>query len=164
MSAFSAQTGEIYHTDCLIAVNGDNGLWIRMKRILVIEDNEPDLMMLHFAMSEAGASVTLDVIEDGGQARQRLTVDAAPAELPHLVLVDMNVPKADGLALVQHIRRCEWLRDVPVVIWSSTRFRHDLEAAQALRIDGFLVKPSDLAGWNDLVRQLLAVLNGGRCE
>ncbi|MBL8210221.1 MAG: response regulator [Bryobacterales bacterium] len=129
-----------------------------MKRILVIEDNEPDLMMLQFAFSEAGITVVLDVIEDGGMARERLKSDYQPAELPHLVLVDMNVPKGDGLRLLEHIRCCGWLHEVPVVVWSSTRVPRDHEAARAFHVADFLVKPADLDGWNQLARQLAALL------
>lgn len=129
-----------------------------MKRILVIEDNEPDLMMLQFALTEAGVAVVLDVVEDGSMARERLKPDCQPAELPHLVLVDMNVPKGDGLLLLEHIRRCGWLREVPVVVWSSTRVPKDLEAVRAFQVADFLIKPADLEGWSQMARQLATLL------
>ncbi len=130
-----------------------------MKRILVIEDNEADLLMLQFTLNEAGLAVTLDVIEDGGGAKERLKADSPPPELPHLVLVDMNVPKGDGLLLLEHIRCCDWLREIPVVVWSSTRVPRDFEAVSAFQIAGFWVKPADLDGWNTLALQVAALLN-----
>jgi DNA-binding response OmpR family regulator len=130
-----------------------------MNRIIVIEDNEPDLMMLEHALGEAGVAFQLDVIDDGLEARTRFEeLDHTELPIPNLILLDLNVPKVDGLVLLQRIRESRRLCEVPVVIWSSTRSSRDLMTAQALRIADFVVKPADLAGWSQLARQLRSIL------
>ncbi|KAA0252303.1 response regulator [Acidobacteria bacterium ACD] len=108
------------------------------RRVLVVEDNEQNMELVEFLLEEAGASVEKAV--DADSLRSRL-----PAPPPDLVLMDMNLPGADGLSLVAEVRdRAAWAA-VPVVALTALAMRGDRERILAAGCQGYVAKPIDVA-------------------
>lgn len=125
--------------------------------IVVIEDNEADVMMLEMTLTQIGVPVAIRSIADGEEAHR---FAEKPADTPpDLILLDLNLHKTDGVSVLARLRKNEQLKNVPVVIWSSTRAPRDQEAVAALGVTEFLVKPSTLEGWAALGRRIQALLS-----
>jgi CheY-like chemotaxis protein len=131
-----------------------------MPTIAVIEDNDSDIDLLELALAVTGAAWRIHAIRDGAAARE--FVLAAPATKPQidLVLLDLNLPKVDGFALLSLIRAREWFQSIPVIVWSSTRSSADYAQVTALGATDFWFKPANLQDWRSVAERLHALLEG----
>ena len=114
-------------------------------RILLVEDNSDDEFLALRALRKMGFKDVL-VARDGRDAISRLHgVDtangSAPADLPQFVLLDLRLPKLDGLEVLRKLRGDERTRDLPVYILTSSEDPHDKEVCQELGVRAFLPKP-----------------------
>lgn len=123
--------------------------------ILLIEDNEADVVLLEYALERVSADIAIQTISDGEAARDYLATLDAP---PRVVLLDLNLPKVDGLTLLAQIRRTPALKDVAVVVWSSSKEPASVRTAQDLGVVDFLLKPMDLAEWLKLAVTVCSLL------
>jgi len=126
-------------------------------RILMFEDNVPDVYLLREALKAAGVEFHLTHISDGEQALRFLEDRAAEAP-PDLVLMDLNLPKIDGQVLLEHIRGSPGLERVPVMVFTSSESPADRRQASALGVDHYLTKPPDLEQFmrvGEMIRELL---------
>ena len=115
-------------------------------RILVIEDNSADVFLLGRALDKQARRFELTSLADGDAAlafirREGAYVDAA---IPHLILVDLNLPKRDGTDILREIRCTKHLVGVPVCAWSSSQSRRDQDLLAELGVARFITKPSGL--------------------
>jgi CheY-like chemotaxis protein len=128
-------------------------------RILMFEDNVPDVYLLREALKAAGVQFQLTHISDGEQAIQFLSAaGAGRAAAPDLVLLDLNLPKIDGHALLERIRGNERLERIPVVVFTASESPRDRQEMAALGVDHYLTKPPDLEQFmqvGEMIRQLL---------
>ncbi|MCW5979968.1 MAG: response regulator [Bryobacteraceae bacterium] len=120
-------------------------------KILVIEDNPGDVELLRLALAGAGLDCELTVIDDGGDA---LTFAASSAVPFDLAVLDLNLPKNDGLEILEAMRANPVLSDMPVALLSSSSSPREQARLEAFRIGRYLTKPSDL----DAYLQIGAVL------
>lgn len=131
-----------------------------MPTIVVIEDSQADIMLLEQAFKEAAVDCRIRSISDGAEARDYIQTLSSHSQRPDLLLLDMNIPKIDGLALLAEVRHSADLRDIPVVVWSSTRGPRESAAASKLGVTDFVVKPVTLAGWTELACRLSDLARG----
>lgn len=118
-------------------------------RILIVDDNPADVEFVRYAFSQMPSWVieTL-VVDDGEKAMHYLQRIGAyqHAPLPHLILLDLNLPKYSGVDVLRFIRQSQDLRDLPVIVLSSSP--HDVSRERLgegkLEADGYLTKPPDL--------------------
>ncbi len=125
-------------------------------KITVIEDNEPDVLLLEMALERAGLSYTLTTLRDGAEARNYFC-SVAP-DVPDLILMDMNLPKVDGMALLSLKDQCSSLAHVPVVVWSSVRSEQQIKKLESFQVERFITKPASLEEFlliGKLVRELI---------
>ena len=122
--------------------------------ILIVEDDPNDVLFLTRAFKKAGVRQDLRVVRDGEEAIEYLAGEgqfrdrgAFPA--PCLVLLDLKLPKKNGLEVLKWLRRQEEYRDLPVVMITSSDHNGDREAAENHGVEAFLVKPVAL---DDLIR------------
>src|SRR5215468_7838728 len=90
--------------------------------ILLIEDAEPDVFLVREALRQAGLEFNLSVVDDGEKAIDyidHLDQDGA-VECPNLVLLDLNLPKRTGDQILEHIRKSQRCKHVPVIIVTSS--------------------------------------------
>ena len=125
----------------------------RPARILLVEDNEADVRLTREALREAGDGVRLSAVGDGEQALAYLRRQAGFAEAPRpdLVLLDLNLPRKNGLEVLDEMRSDEALAVIPVIMLTSSAARQDVEAAYAHGANAFVVKPQDLDSFMDLI-------------
>lgn len=127
-------------------------------RILLVEDNPGDVVALRRALKRT-SPVTELVSVDSAEAALRQLGDN-PGEVFGLMLLDINLPKMSGLDLLAKLRSEAWLQNTPVMILSTSRSRRDVEAAFAIGIDGYLVKPAEADDYYRLGRLLTSSWEG----
>lgn len=112
-------------------------------RILVVEDNPNDVELLRMALEEADLDCDLTVIEDGGDALEFVRGRAA-AEAPDLAILDLNLPRRDGVEVLNGMRSNPALSEVPVAVLSSSALPRERARVEALHVRRYIQKPSDL--------------------
>ena len=115
---------------------------IHKPRILIVEDNPGDILLFRVAVSEAGIECDISEIHDGGAALD--FVRKQTEELPDLVVLDLNLPKASGKEILAEIRARSAFNPIPVVIWTSSNASFDKAPLEALGVARYLLKPPEL--------------------
>jgi CheY-like chemotaxis protein len=128
----------------------------------VIEDNPDDLSLIQGALEGVGLQHDLIHLSDGEQALDfvRRKGEYAEAAPPHIVLLDLNLPKVDGIEVLQGIRASEHFREVAVIVVSTSRSARDRIRLEELGAEMFWSKPLDLNGFLDLAEIVKAVAVG----
>ncbi|MFZ5655803.1 MAG: response regulator [Pseudomonadota bacterium] len=129
------------------------------REILLVEDNPDDVELTRLAFDEAKIANQLAVVGDGAEALDYLFArgrfaDRDPAELPSLVLLDLNLPKVDGREVLQAIRAHEATRSLPVVVLTTSTEPFDVEATYALGVNSYIQKPVDFEQFVWAVKQV----------
>lgn len=123
------------------------------KEILLVEDNPDDAELTRIAFAEAGGDYHLRVVPDGAQAVAYLR-GCTTAELPALVLLDLNLPKLNGREVLQAIRAESTTRNLPVVVLTTSAEPFDVDKVYALGANSYIQKPVDFERFVDVVRQI----------
>jgi two-component system response regulator len=118
------------------------------KLILLVEDNSSDEKLTVLALEECGIANDIVVARDGAAALDFLAAtgpysDRNPNELPTVVLLDLKLPKIDGLDVLRRIRSEERTRLLPVVILTSSKEDEDVLRGYALGANAYVRKPVD---------------------
>jgi len=137
-----------------------------IRTILLAEDSPHDAEMAIDALREAHLANPIVHVEDGVEALDYLLqrgkyADRAPGD-PAVLLLDIKMPRMDGLEVLKQLRDHETLKRMPVVILSSSREESDLARSWDLGVNAYVVKPVDVDQFFDAVRTLgkfWAVLN-----
>lgn len=135
-----------------------------------MEDNPDDQALTLRAFRRNNIGNKLIVVQDGAEALDFLFcagdyVDCDPQNMPEMVLLDLRLPKVDGLEVLRRIREAEQTRLLPVVILTSSKADKDLVESYQYGVNSYMRKPVDLDQLIEAVRQLnlhLLVLNGAR--
>ncbi|NYZ61312.1 response regulator [Luteimonas deserti] len=127
--------------------------------ILLIEDNPDDAELTRIAFAEAGIDSQLVVVGDGAEALDYLFArgghaDRAGAQLPSIVLLDLNLPKLDGREVLQALRANPATRGLPVVVLTTSTEPFDVEASYALGVNSYIRKPVDFGKFVEVVKQI----------
>jgi CheY-like chemotaxis protein len=125
----------------------------RPARVLLVEDNDADVRLTREALREAGEDVRLSAVPDGEQALAYLRREDGFSEAPRpdLVLLDLNLPRKNGVEVLDEMRADERLASMPVIVLTSSAARQDIEACYARGANAFVVKPQDLDAFMDLI-------------
>jgi len=125
----------------------------RPARVLLVEDNEADVRLTREALREAGENVRLSAVADGDLALAYLRREGGYADVPRpdLVLLDLNLPRKNGLEVLEDMRADEQLRSIPVIVLTSSAARQDVEDCYARGANAFVVKPLELDAFMDLI-------------
>jgi two-component system response regulator len=129
------------------------------KTILVVEDNPDDEALTVRALKANGVGNDVFVVRDGAEAldylfaRGRFAQDGGPA-LPQLVLLDLRLPKLDGLQVLRQVRASERTRCLPVVVLTSSDEERDIIESYKLGANSYVRKPVEFREFMDGVRHL----------
>jgi CheY-like chemotaxis protein len=128
--------------------------------VLLLEDNPTDVFVMREVFEKCGLPLQLVVARDGEQALKLLReINQDPAsECPALLLLDLNVPKVDGIEVLSAFRRESRCRDTPVIIVTSSTAERDRSAAESLGVTAYFQKPKDLAAYMKLAPLILQIL------
>jgi len=122
----------------------DNGASV-MPGILLAEDNPSDVYLIRIALQEHGIEVPVQVVADGGEVLQILYREAALDQTRlNLIILDLNLPRHDGIEILQRLRDSQLLARIPVVVLTSSDSPRDRTLASDLGAVRFLRKPSNL--------------------
>lgn len=114
--------------------------------IVLVEDAEPDVILVREALEQSGLEFDLRVFDDGEQGVdfiENIDRDASVTR-PHLFLLDLNLPKKSGGQVLERVRQSPACNDVPVVILTSSDSHKDKTQAANLKATGYFRKPSRL--------------------
>ena len=129
--------------------------------LLLVEDSPADVFLIRRAMQEEGLQFSLEVAEDGEAAIRfiaQIDEGLAPS-VPHLMLIDVNVPRKSGSDVLQRVRSSPRVGNIPVVMISSSDSPAERRRASELGATAYFCKPSSLTEFmklGKLVRELLA--------
>ena len=137
-----------------------------LKPILLVEDNPHDLELTLVALERSQLANEVIVLRDGAEALDYLFRRGAYADRmggnPAVLLLDLKLPKVDGLQVLDAIRQTEELRSIPVVMLTSSREEPDLNRAYQLGVNAYVVKPVEFKEFVSAISDLgifWAVLN-----
>lgn len=129
-----------------------------LRRILLAEDDPNDVELTLTALTDHAMVNEVDVVSDGAEALDYLFCRGKHAGrttgLPAVVLLDIKMPKVDGVEVLRQLKADPLLRLVPVVMLTSSREERDLVESYRLGASAFVVKPVDLAAFIDAVKQV----------
>ncbi|MEZ5816317.1 MAG: response regulator [Hyphomicrobiaceae bacterium] len=124
--------------------------------ILIAEDDPDDRMLIETAFRESGLGYKLTFVEDGEKALDHLAAAGAPAgpSAPALIILDLNMPKVDGRAVLRHLKSKQQLKRIPVIVFTTSNAEEDVESTYDLGISSYIVKPSHYDGLLEVVQLL----------
>jgi CheY-like chemotaxis protein len=128
---------------------------MKLKSILLAEDSPMDVELTMEALQEHHNII---VVEDGEAALDYLHRRGPHAQRepgnPDLILLDLKLPKLNGLQVLEAIKKCDALKTVPVVVLTSSKEQPDLKTAYELGANAYVVKPVVFEQFMDAVRQI----------
>ena len=126
--------------------------------ILLVEDSDTDLELTLRALKKANVANQIEVARDGAEALDFLFGRGAHAERmtdnPRLVLLDLKLPKVDGLEVLRAIKQNPKTRSIPVVILTSSQEQKDIVESYNLGVNSYIVKPVEFDGFMAAVAEL----------
>jgi CheY-like chemotaxis protein len=129
-----------------------------LKPILLVEDSKKDIELTLEALALYNLANRVDVVRDGEEAldflfHRRKYQDLSEG-LPVVVLLDLKMPKVDGITVLKEIKTNDRLKSIPVVVLTSSREDFDLETCYKLGANAYVVKPVKFSEFVDAVQKL----------
>ena len=129
-----------------------------MGKILLVEDNVREVELVLAALAKDNLANEVVVARDGGEAldylHRRGEFHSRPPDNPVVVLLDLKMPKVDGLEVLRLMKSDDELKIIPIVILASSREEADLARSYELGANSYVVKPADFQQFADVIRQL----------
>ena len=127
--------------------------------ILLVEDNIAHAELIRRSFAEHRIANKILHVHDGEAAlaylwRQAPYTNPLTSPRPHMILLDLHLPRVDGLEVLQQIKKTEALRTIPVVILTTSEAERDMRAAYACFANSYLVKPLSFAKFTQLMDSL----------
>jgi CheY-like chemotaxis protein len=124
--------------------------------ILLVEDNPDDEVLAIRALTQNNIANRVDIARDGVEALEYLfgTTEREPAALPQVVLLDLKLPRVDGLEVLRRIRATDRTRLLPVVMLTSSSEEKDLVESYSLGANSYIIKPVDFAQFSEAIGRL----------
>jgi CheY-like chemotaxis protein len=121
--------------------------------ILLVEDNADDCFLTTRVLKKLPCTVSIEVAKNGDEALQRLLGGASShGELPSLVLLDLQLPKIDGIKFLGKIRERYTEKELLVIILSSSDNPLDIAVCRELGVSGYLAKPLELSALQKILQ------------
>ena len=127
--------------------------------ILLVEDDEAHVMLIIRSLRDAKVENEIYCVTDGEEALDYLfhrgdytSVTKSPR--PDLILLDLRLPKLDGLEVLKQIKDSDKLKDIPVVILTTCENEIDMVKAYECHANSYLVKPVDFNKFNEMIREV----------
>lgn len=127
------------------------------KMILLVEDNPSDEELTLRAFRKNNIVNEIEVVRDGAEALEYLLSEAEDSKLrplPQLILLDLKLPKIDGLEVLKRIRENERTKRLPVVVFTSSSAEEDMLRSYDLGANSYVRKPVDFENFLEATRQL----------
>lgn len=129
-----------------------------LKRILLVDDNINDVELTFAALEENHLANEVVVVRDGAEALDYLyrrgIYKMRAAGNPAVVLLDLKLPKVDGLEVLKMVKSEESMKSVPIVMLTSSREEVDIVTSYGLGVNAYVVKPVDFTDFVDAIKKL----------
>jgi len=125
--------------------------------LLLVEDNASDVELVLHSLRKHNFANRIRVARDGAEALEIMlgnNGDPLPPDAPKLILLDLKLPKIDGLQVLSRLKSDPRTKCIPVVVLTSSREDRDLSACYKLGANSYIVKPVDFARFTEAMRQL----------
>ena len=127
--------------------------------ILLVEDNPQDLELAQRALRNANVSNRIQVARDGAEALEFIFCEGAHAgrkieDTPKVILLDLKLPKVDGLEVLRRIKGDPRTRAIPVAVLTSSKEQNDVVESYHLGVNSYIVKPVNFERFTEAVQQL----------
>lgn len=124
--------------------------------ILLVEDDEGDVVLTKESLNEAKIRNNLSVVRDGEQALDYLHKRNGfeDARRPHVILLDLNLPRKDGRQVLEEVKSDPSLKTIPVVILTTSDAEQDVVSSYSLNANCYIRKPVDLDEFSKVVRAI----------
>ncbi|MES2621979.1 MAG: response regulator [Bacteroidota bacterium] len=123
-------------------------------RILLVEDNRGDIRLTQEALKESQLDIHLDVVMDGEQAldflfKRNKYIDSVT---PHIILLDLNLPKKTGLDVLKEVKSHDTLKRIPIILLTTSDAAHDISRAYNLHANCYILKPVDFEDFSKVIK------------
>lgn len=129
-----------------------------LARILLVEDSENDMELTVTALEESNLANEVVWVRDGKEALDYLRREGAFSERPHgnpaVVLLDLKMPRVDGLQVLAEVKKDEVLKAVPIVMLTSSAQESDVVRSYGLGVNGYVVKPVNFSDFVLALREI----------
>jgi CheY-like chemotaxis protein len=128
----------------------------RVRPILLVEDNPMDVDLTLQAFNEHGVANPVVVCRDGEEALHYIAAHPSVDDerLPILVLLDLRLPKVDGIDVLRRAREHDVWKRIPVVVLTTSRENTDIQAAYDLGVNSYIIKPVDFTAFASVVQTI----------
>jgi CheY-like chemotaxis protein len=129
----------------------------RLNPILLVEDSANDVELMLSALEACDIVNPVVVLNDGNEALNFLrsrTLAADPSKLPAVLLLDIKMPKVDGIEVLRQVKADQRLKHLPVVMLTSSHESSDIETCYELGANGYAVKPIDFTEFFQTVKDI----------
>jgi CheY-like chemotaxis protein len=131
---------------------------IELKTILLAEDNPNDVELTIEALTEHNLANSVVVVNDGVEVMEYLRYEGKYKQrkkgMPAVLLLDIKMPRMDGIEVLQSIRSDDHFKMLPVVMLTSSREEPDLKKCYALGVNAYVVKPVNFKDFIDAVKHI----------
>ena len=127
--------------------------------VILVEDNPNDAELTMRALRKAVARERLAHVDDGVKAIDLVfgadgLLARSKVRLPRMILLDLKLPKVDGLEVLRRLKADERTRQIPVVVLTSSKEERDIEESYRLGVNSYIVKPIDFSAFVDVVADI----------
>lgn len=126
-----------------------------IRHIVLADDDDDDCDLFHEALDELYIAPRLTIAKDGQQLMNFL--QQSDLHLPDIIFLDVNMPLKNGIECLQDIRDTEKLKDLPVIIFSTSAQEWALEKVYELRASIFVLKPNSFIKLREVIREVLMI-------
>jgi CheY-like chemotaxis protein len=127
-------------------------------RILLVEDNPGDIRLTQEAFKESALDIQMDVVTDGEMALDFLFKKGrfADSPKPDIVLLDLNLPKKNGIEVLKEVKAEQTLKKIPIIVLTTSDADHDISKAYSLHANCYILKPVDFDDFARVIKLIEA--------
>ena len=123
--------------------------------VLLADDDEDDRLFFRVAFEEIKIKTKVKTVNDGVELMNHLTKKGN--ELPHILFLDLNMPRKNGMDCLMEIKRSDNLKDIPVAIYSTSASEEDIENTFVKGANVYIKKPSDFSTLKKILEEVITI-------